>query len=243
VAVERTRRIHFTARESAVLGEVSKESVGRYYEAVGKSVLSLLRGRACRFLRPDGTALAPPPWTPKFVARTDVPHAPFCVDSVDTLLFAVEAGAPIVEASEKLAFRVPTADEARHLRSLAEELGTTALPIALGDAIEVRIALGELPPPVVALVGDVLGLVLAKRGVAFQRTSFIATPLAPQRADGTRIVVATPTTWDAPGAAEDADVAIGAQGAWVERVRALELMPFDEAALARAVEAFAVRFG
>jgi DNA primase len=223
----RTRRIHVTAPTQVLFSDgTTKDALCKYFEAVAPALLRHARGRACTLARPDGTTLWPPPkWTPKFARTTTIRAGTrevrgFIIDSVDTLLFAVEAGSPSVQHWPFIEGRADIADfvavrimapvaadpadlatSARSVRDLAAEIGLpSAVKSAGARSLEVLIGVGAAPAQAAAPLGTLLAhlaLERAPRGMKIEATETVRTPFTPCATplDGP-VVVAVPIGWD-----------------------------------------------
>jgi bifunctional non-homologous end joining protein LigD len=222
----RTRRIHLTAAEQPILPDgTSKEALSRYFEEVAASLLRHAAGRVCSLHRADGTALWPPPrWTPKFVRTTTVRAGGreirgFVVDSIDTLLFAVEAGAPSIqfgpfledrpETSDFVTLRLESADRselarvASEVHALVEKVGlAAAVKVAARTSIDVVVGIGSAPAASGRPLGGLLALLAVgvdgsaspKVSVSAVETTFL--PFAPCATIDGPTILAVPLGWD-----------------------------------------------
>jgi bifunctional non-homologous end joining protein LigD len=217
----RARRIHVTAPGQALVGDLTKDALCTYFEAVGPALLRHSRRRACTLSRPDGSTLWPPPkWTPKFVRTTSVRAGKqelrgYVIDSVDVLLFAVEGGSPIVQHGPQIEDRPDVADfvavrvtasshadrvaAARCVRALASEIGLPAAVQSAGaNALDVIIRVGDAPHRAAAPLGSILAhlaaAAVALSGVKIEPVDLVTTPWSP--CPGDPLVVALPLEWD-----------------------------------------------
>lgn len=223
-------RIHITAPSQALLQDgTTKDVLCRYFESVAPALLRHAHGRACTFRRPDGAALWPPPkWTPKF-ARTATLRAGerevrgFVVDSVDTLLFAVEAGSPYIQYGPFLedrsdvvdfvavrvtaAWRDGLARAARGVRAIAMEVGLPAAAKSAGPrSIDVLVGLGAAPVLAAAPLGRLLAHLAADAelrasvesgDVSIEAVESVPAPFSPcVDAASSTVVFAVPIGWD-----------------------------------------------
>jgi len=162
-------RTKLTAPNAVVLPDGrTKRDLCRHYEAIAEHILPLVRGRIVMPLRYEPRAarkLAPlwplPPWTPAWVRAVSAPRGAtdvrgLVVTDIDTLLFAVEAGAAsfaLTSAREHaprcadFAAIAVTGEAAAAARELARELGLEAFLTSTAlAAAEVIVALGASTP-------------------------------------------------------------------------------------------------
>jgi bifunctional non-homologous end joining protein LigD len=243
-AAEPVRRIHVTAPAQVVFAcGTTKADLCTYFEAVAQALLRGAARRACALVRPDGTALWPPPrWMPKFVRTATLKNGArelrgYVIDSVDALLFAVEAASPCLHhgalsedraaAADFVALRLAGAPRAglvaaaRATRAIADEIGLPSVAVAAGArAIEVRIGIGTAPAVAAGPLATLLAhLATAELGAAADVRIASAEParaaLAPCPAAGDEpLVVAVPLGWDE---LERVDIAALGLDAAVER--------------------------
>ena len=239
----RARRIHVTAPSSVLLHDgTTKDVLCTYFEAVAPALLRHARERVCSLLRPAGAALWPPPkWTPKFVRTTNIragkrEERGFVVDSLDVLLFAVEAGCPSIQhgpfvedrpdVADFVAVRVSVARDraeksevaaaARSVRALAAEIGLPSAPVSAGaSAVDVVVGVGAAPAQAAAPLGALLAQLAMNAGVAshvkLEAVSSVTTPFAPCPARaGEPVVVAIPLDWDELDRVELASIGLAA---------------------------------
>lgn len=243
----RARRIHVTAPSSALLHDgTTKDALCTYFETVAPALLRHARGRVCSLLRPSGAALWPPPkWTPKFVRTMNIragkrEERGFVLDSLDVLLFAVEAGCPSIQhgpfvedrpgVADFVAVRVSVAPDrgeasevvaaARSVRALAAEIGLPSAPVSAGaSAIDVVVGVGSAPAQAAAPLGALLAHLAVNGGVAphvkLEAVSAVTTPFAPWAPRGARepVVVAVPLDWDELDRVELASIGLAAAAA------------------------------
>jgi bifunctional non-homologous end joining protein LigD len=226
-APPRGRRIHVTRGTQTLFGDgTTKDALCTYFESVAPALLRQAHGRACSLLRPDGSALWPPPkWTPKFVRTTSVradrrETRGYVIDSVDALLFAVEAGSPVIQhgpfkedcpdVADFVAVRVTTSESsgskaltktAHAVRDLASEIGLPAVAIAAGvRAIEVLVGVGAAPSLAAAPLATLLARLASDgsgAGVSIEASNSVAMAFAPCAGrPGGPLVVAVPLDWD-----------------------------------------------
>jgi bifunctional non-homologous end joining protein LigD len=229
--IARGRRIHVSAPAQVLLHDgTTKDALCTYFESVAPAILRHARGRVASLLRPDGAPLWPPPkWTPKFV-RTTTSRAGsrevrgFVIDSVDVLLFAVEAGSPSIQHGPSIEGRPDVADfvavrvsgpaakrsdlvaAARSVRVLAAEIGLPAAVTAAGAfALDVLVGVGAAPALAAAPLGSLLAHLATTRdappGVKVEAIEVVTTPYTPCPArplarPGEPVVVAVPLDWD-----------------------------------------------
>ncbi|MBX3209623.1 MAG: hypothetical protein KF764_31610 [Labilithrix sp.] len=220
------RRIHVTAPARPILLDgTTKGALCTYFEAVAPALLRHTAGRACALRTPDGAASWPPPkWTPAFVRTTTIRAGArevrgYLVDSLDVLLFAVEAGAPSVErtpfvldrpdVADFVAVRVraepgapagAVGDAARGVRALATQIGLPAAVTSAGPrAVDVLVGIGRAPAlaaaPLASLLARLAGEA-APPGVQLDAVDAVTAPFSPcpGRA-GEPVVVAVPLEW------------------------------------------------
>ncbi len=232
------RRIHVTAPSRAILPDgTTKGALCDYFEAVAPALLRYARGRVCTLSSPEGKALWPPPkWMPSFTRTVVLASGGrevrgFVVDSVDVLLFAVEAGCPCIEHGPLLedrpehvdfvAVRVTAPERedrvrgVRALRALANEIGLPAAAIASGArSIDVLVGLGSAPASAAAPLGALLAQLAADAGGSRARmTPVDGVPLAfgpCARGSSDRTVAAVPIGWDELDALDPAAVGLEA---------------------------------
>ncbi|MBX3225511.1 MAG: hypothetical protein KF795_33705 [Labilithrix sp.] len=226
VATRAARRIHVTAPARPILLDgTTKDALCTYFEAVAPALLRHTAGRACALRAPDGAALWPPPkWTPAFVRTKTIGAGArevrgYLVDSLDVLLFAVEAGAPSVERPPFAADRPDVADlvavrvraepgapagavgaAARGVRALATQIGLPAAVMSAGpSAVVVLVGIGPAPAaaaaPLASLLAQLAGEA-APPGVQLDAVDAVTAPFSPcpGRA-GEPVVVAVPLEW------------------------------------------------
>ncbi len=219
----RARRIHVTAPAQTLFGgTITKAALCTYFEHVAPALLRHTKDRVCCLLRPDGSVLWPPPkWTPKFVRTASIRAGKrevrgFVVDSLDVLLFAIEAGAPAIahwpfiedrpEIADFVAVRVLATTEAargaigvaaRAVHELAAEIGLPASAQSAGPrAIEVLVGVGAAPASAAAPLGTLLShLVPALPGVTVAAAETAVTAFAPCSGTGGPVAVAVPLAW------------------------------------------------
>jgi bifunctional non-homologous end joining protein LigD len=268
VDASRARRIHVTGPGRALFADgTTRATLCSYFEAVGPTLLGHTKSRVCTLARPDGTTLWPPPkWTPTFVrsvittkdTRGDDVRG-FLVDSIDALLFAVEAGAPSIlhgsfdhdqpDTADFVALRVSAKKHgqlvrgARIVRALADEIGLPSAPKLGGPtSIDVILGLGKAKARAAAPLGALVAhLVNEEAGpdVSIAAVDTVVTPFAP--CAGARTVVAIPLSWDELDDVDLAGVGLPAAIARVTGEAGQRLLdtaerPADVAAAAAAIE-------
>lgn len=173
-------RIHVTAPTHALLPDGTTNGVlCKYFESVAPAILRHACARVCTLRRVDGTALWPPPkWTPKVVRTTSVKVGRrelrgFLVDSLDALLFSVEAASPSIEHGPRLdhhpeqtdfvalRVRAATAESrarvARAIHEVADEIGLPSAAFSSGvRSIDVRVGLGAAPAGFAEPLGELI---------------------------------------------------------------------------------------
>jgi bifunctional non-homologous end joining protein LigD len=227
------RRIHVTAPSQSLLPDgTTKDVLCKYFEALCPAILRHARGRACSLRRPDGTALWPPPkWMPKFVQMTSSKVGSreirgFLIDSVDTLLFAVEAVSPSIQhgpflddrpdQSDFVALRVTapgTAERvatARAVQAVADEIGLPAAAKSSGPrSLDVLIGLGAAPAAFAGALGELVARLASEsfdaKAAKIEVVDSVPLAFTPvvDPASGS-VVVAVPLAWDE---LDDVDIA------------------------------------
>lgn len=217
-----TRRIHVTAPTTVVLADgTTKEALCNYFEAVAPALLRHAHGRACALHKPEGPPLWPPPkWTPKFARTTTLKAGPrelrgYVLDSIDTLLFAVEALSPCIyfgpykedhpDMADFAAIRVlaKTQDErargARAVKAITDEIGLEAAAKVGGvGAIDVIVGLGAAPSKTATPLGTLIAHLADEMGDGIQIRSVesVVMPFSPCLGKHDQpVVVAVPLEW------------------------------------------------
>lgn len=169
-----------------ILG-TTKGALADYFAAVAPRILRWAADRPITLSRPDGTSLWPAPkWTPSTVRTTRVRIGErevrgYLLDSVDVLLFALEAGAPIMSfvPGDFAVLRGATQAATERVPQIAAEIG---LPVA-GIGGDVLVGLRGVDAK------DTMAALLAKLGES-SIVPVVPLPFTPLRSGAIAVPVA-----------------------------------------------------